>query len=162
MTNQFARLTLGAIRVMAVFTLAAGVTHCSRAMTPVPNNTHGPAATPVQDAPVAARAGQGPAAAQEAPQEAQTVYKQRCALCHGAHGQGDGVAAVNLRPQPRSFASEAWQQATTDEAIKTIIVRGGGAVGKSMMMPPAQDLADKTDTLAGLVTVIRAFRPSTH
>lgn len=91
--------------------------------------------------------------------EARTLYGQRCALCHGAHGHGDGVAAANLRPQPRSFAVAAWQQETTDEAIEAIIVKGGAAVGRSMMMPPARDLAGQTDLLQALVAVVRNFGP---
>ena len=91
--------------------------------------------------------------------EATTLYEQRCALCHGAKGLGDGVAAVNLRPGPRSFASEEWQKNTSDEAIMTIIVQGGAAVGRSMMMPPARDLDGQTELLQALVTVVRNFGP---
>lgn len=91
--------------------------------------------------------------------EATTVYNQRCALCHGAHGRGDGVAAANLRPAPRSFADAAWQEGTSDAAIREIIVRGGKAVGRSMMMPPAKDLADQDELLAGLVAIVRNFGP---
>lgn len=91
--------------------------------------------------------------------EARTLYGQRCALCHGAKGHGDGVAAANLRPMPRSFAVAKWQQETSDEAIETIIVKGGAAVGRSMMMPPARDLAGQTELLQALVAVVRNFGP---
>lgn len=91
--------------------------------------------------------------------EATTLYDQRCALCHGAKGHGDGVAAANLRPQPRSFASDKWQQETSDAAIMEIIVKGGAAVGRSMMMPPAKDLAGQTELLHALAAVVRNFGP---
>src|SRR3712207_653335 len=33
----------------------------------------------------------------------QRVYAQRCAICHGPTGRGDGPAAPSLIPRPRDF-----------------------------------------------------------
>ncbi|MBK8946793.1 MAG: cytochrome c [Ignavibacteriae bacterium] len=32
-----------------------------------------------------------------------TLYQTNCASCHGADGNGDGVAAAALNPKPRNF-----------------------------------------------------------
>ena len=34
-----------------------------------------------------------------------TVYRERCAVCHGADGRGDGPAAGVLSPRPRDFTT---------------------------------------------------------
>jgi len=35
--------------------------------------------------------------------DGQAIYAQRCAICHGAEGDGNGPGAVNLDPKPRDF-----------------------------------------------------------
>ena len=116
-----------------------------------------PSRAPAQ-APAAAPAPAAPNP-QAAFAEAQQIYAQRCSLCHGAGGKGDGVAAVNLRPQPRTFVDAAWQKSTRDEDVAMIIVRGGRSVGKSMMMPASGDLADRPEVVRALVEVVRGFGP---
>ncbi len=38
------------------------------------------------------------------------LYAQQCALCHGAAGKGDGVAAAALNPKPRDFTTvDGWK-----------------------------------------------------
>ena len=49
-------------------------------------------------------AGGGDAAA-----AAKTVFAQRCTLCHGPEGKGDGPAAANLNPKPRNYGDATWQ-----------------------------------------------------
>lgn len=88
---------------------------------------------------------------------AQDVFAQRCVLCHGHKGQGNGVAAENLRPKPRNLQDAAWQKSVTDADIAAIITKGGASVGKSMMMPANPDLADKSGVIAGLVKIVRSF-----
>ena len=155
-------------RLAALVALVPVAAACSRPMTPpapatAPGASQGATAEGLAPAPrpmpTATSASGTPkrAVAAVPVAEASTVYSQRCALCHGAHGLGDGVAAVNLRPGPRSFADAAWQNSTEDAAIADIIVRGGKAVGRSMMMPPAKDLAAQTELLAGLVAIVRNF-----
>src|SRR5687768_11220145 len=63
---------------------------------------------------------------------AQTLFSQRCAVCHGTSGKGDGPGAVALNPKPRDYTNTAWQKSVSDDELKKIIVQGGQAVGKSM------------------------------
>jgi mono/diheme cytochrome c family protein len=89
--------------------------------------------------------------------EAQKIFTQRCVMCHGANGTGNGVAAANLNPKPRNYTDKAWQASITDEALQKIIVGGGDSVGKSMMMPANPDLKEKPEVVNGLVKIIRGF-----
>ena len=51
------------------------------------------------------------------------LYKQQCAICHGATGKGDGVAGMTLNPKPASFHSERIKN-ETDGAIFWKITNG--------------------------------------
>lgn len=107
--------------------------------------------------------GQATAAASAAPatpeDEARGIYRDRCAVCHGAQGGGDGPAGMALTPRPRSFRDAAWQAATTDEQIERVIAEGGAAVGKSAAMPANADIAARRPVLAALRAHLRTFRP---
>jgi mono/diheme cytochrome c family protein len=97
-----------------------------------------------------------PAAIPEAAmKEAKEIFAQRCSTCHGAGGKGDGAAAAALNPKPRDLTSADWQKGATDEHIDKIILGGGSAVGKSPMMPPNPDLANKPDVVHGLRQLVR-------
>lgn len=91
-------------------------------------------------------------------EEAQTLYRDRCAVCHGAQGAGDGVAGAALNPRPRNFQESAWQTATTDDQIERVIREGGAAIGKSPAMPPNPDLVSRPAVVAALRQHIRAMR----
>lgn len=100
-------------------------------------------------------------AAAPANPEAVAAARQRfdtlCASCHGADGTGNTPTAAALDPKPRNYTSTEWQESTTDAQISEIIVKGGAAVGKSMLMPANPDLADKPEVVAELVKIIRGF-----
>jgi len=85
-----------------------------------------------------------------ATQEADTVWQQRCATCHGATGKGDGAAAAALTPKPRDFTSAAWQSSVTDAHIEKIIAEGGQSVGLSMLMVANPDLVAKPEVIKAL------------
>ena len=91
------------------------------------------------------------------PESSRNYFASVCSTCHGPKGAGDGALSAALNPKPRNFSDKAWQQSTTDEALKKVIVEGGAAVGKSAVMPPNPALAEDTETLNGLVKLIRAF-----
>jgi len=56
------------------------------------------------------------------------VYAQRCALCHGAEGKGDGAAAAGLNPKPRNHTDGTYMNARTDGDLLEVIRIGKGAM----------------------------------
>lgn len=102
----------------------------------------------------AGAADQIPPAAQK---EAQEIFKTRCTMCHGEGGKGDGPAGVALNPKPRDMTDSAWQKSVTDEHIEKIILGGGQAVGKSVLMPANPDLANKPEVIKALRQIVRGF-----
>lgn len=89
--------------------------------------------------------------------QAKTKWLTLCVSCHGKTGNGDGPAAANLNPKPRSFSDKAWQKTITDDHIAKIIVKGGAAVGKSSTMPPNPDLEGKQSIVDELVKKVRSY-----
>ena len=85
---------------------------------------------------------------------APAIYAERCSSCHGDMGRGDGLAGRSLAPRPRDFGDAAWQHATSDERIRTVIRRGGSAMRLSPTMAAHPDLSD--DELDVLVAYIRS------
>lgn len=92
-----------------------------------------------------------------AAREAKEIWTGRCVTCHGTTGKGDGAAAVALNPKPRAFGDADWQKSVTDEHIEKIILEGGMAVGKSVLMPGNPDLAGKPAVVKALRGVVRDF-----
>ncbi|MDH3256092.1 MAG: c-type cytochrome [Nitrospinota bacterium] len=62
------------------------------------------------------------------------IYKEYCAQCHGAKGEGDGPAAAGLEPKPAVHAKMALDQFPMDY-LYNVVYYGGKAVGKSHYMP---------------------------
>ncbi|HMJ15827.1 MAG TPA: c-type cytochrome [Polyangiaceae bacterium] len=89
--------------------------------------------------------------------EAQRMFKIRCSVCHGMTGKGDGPGAAALNPKPRDYTNPEWQKSVTDEQIKSTILKGGAAVGKSPTMPASPDLESRPELLEGLVQVVRSL-----
>ena len=116
---------------------------------------------PKAAAPPAPAATPAPVTASAEPLTAESVFKTRCSTCHGEGGHGDGPADVALNPKPRNYTDGEWQKSVTDDQLKKTIVGGGIAVGKSPLMVPNPDLADKPDVVEGLVKIIRGFPPKT-
>jgi len=59
------------------------------------------------------------------------VYAQRCAVCHGPDGRGNGPAAPSLIPRPRDFTSELFKYKSTpygqppsDNDLRKVIANG--------------------------------------
>ena len=89
---------------------------------------------------------------------ARKIFVQRCQMCHGASGKGDGPSAKSIEgPKPRNYTDPAWQASVKDEEIAEIIVKGGSALKKNPAMPAQQDLKDKPEVVKEIVKLIRGF-----
>jgi len=56
------------------------------------------------------------------------VYANRCVLCHGPLGKGDGSASAALNPKPRNHTDGSYMNAQTDEQLLEVIRKGKGAM----------------------------------
>jgi mono/diheme cytochrome c family protein len=56
------------------------------------------------------------------------VFAQRCALCHGPDGHGDGPGSKALNPKPRNFHDTAYMSSRTDAQLLDTIHKGKGAM----------------------------------
>ena len=85
------------------------------------------------------------------------IWNERCVNCHGLRGAADGPQARLLDPPPRKLNDRGWQQSVTDEHLRTVIVDGGLAVGKSSLMAANPDLSNKPEVVDALVAYIRTL-----
>ena len=111
---------------------------------------------PTRAAPSAAAAATVAAPASPADQ-AKAIAQSRCASCHGSGGKGDGPNATTLAVKPRDLSAKEWQKSVSDSQIHAIIVKGGGGVGKSILMPPNPDLESKPEVVDALVKLVRGY-----
>jgi cytochrome c551/c552 len=88
---------------------------------------------------------------------AQALFNERCVVCHGSDGRGNGPASGALNPKPRNYTDTAWQGSVSDDQLRKTIKLGGAAVGKSPLMPASPDLDDKPEVVEGLVRIVRKF-----
>jgi mono/diheme cytochrome c family protein len=56
------------------------------------------------------------------------VYQERCALCHGPEGKGDGPAAAGLNPKPRNHTDGKYMNTRTDDQLLEVIRHGKGGM----------------------------------
>lgn len=128
----------------------------------------GHAALPATPGPTGVRALLGRGASALAPGEARAqgggdlalgrqAYEQKCALCHGLSGKGDGPAADRLLPRPRDFTAGKYKIRTTSGQLPTdqdlFRVITDGMPGTSM--PPWRTLPEKTRW--ALVAYVKTF-----
>jgi len=92
------------------------------------------------------------------PGAGKALYEQKCALCHGASGKGDGPAAELLLPRPRDFSAGKYKirttasgQLPTDRDLFRVISEG--MPGTSM---PAWKMLPEKDRWA-LVAYLKDF-----
>jgi len=67
--------------------------------------------------------------------EGKKIYATYCIGCHGDQGKGNGAAASALPVKPANLADGTVMNQLPDKFLVEIISKGGGAVGKSPLMP---------------------------
>lgn len=85
------------------------------------------------------------------------LYEQHCASCHGAGGKGDGPAAAALNPRPISLADKSIMAKRKDTELFAVIQKGGGAIGKSPLMPPFGGALKGSEEIHDLVAFVRSL-----
>ncbi len=95
-------------------------------------------------------------AASPAPVQADALYKQYCASCHGPDGKGNGPAAAALPVKPADHTNPAAMSKISDAELFKAIKEGGQAVGKSPAMPPWGGTL-KDEQIRALVAYVRSL-----
>ena len=54
------------------------------------------------------------------------IYAEKCTVCHGPGGKGDGPGGAALNPKPRDHTSGAYMNARTDDQLLEVIRNGKG------------------------------------
>jgi hypothetical protein len=89
--------------------------------------------------------------------EAKDIAESRCAMCHGKTGKGDGPNGMTLNPKPQDLTTKEWQKSVSDAQVRSVILKGGAAIGKSPLMPANPDLESKPAVVDELVKIVRTY-----
>jgi DMSO reductase family type II enzyme heme b subunit len=98
----------------------------------------------------------------QTPVDGESIYRERCAFCHGDNGDGNGPVARYLDPRPRDFTSNQFKFRTTasgelplrDDVIK--IVKQGI---RGTAMPRWEDVLSQAEIEAVVDYVTQNFVP---
>jgi mono/diheme cytochrome c family protein len=71
-------------------------------------------------------AGDGAGGAEGNVAAGQALYAEKCALCHGPNGKGDGPGAAALDPKPRNHTDGTYMNAQSNESLLSVIKDGKG------------------------------------
>lgn len=75
------------------------------------------------------------------PAAGEEVFSRQCVSCHGQEGAGDGPAGAALDPAPTDFTRAELEPGQTFRVVRD----GGGAVGKSAVMPSFERPLDEQE-----------------
>lgn len=64
------------------------------------------------------------ARAEDVKPDAAKIWSQRCQVCHGEGGKGDGVAAQGLKPAPPNFTQAEFWKTHSKEKVRNVITNG--------------------------------------
>lgn len=69
------------------------------------------------------------------------IVTEKCVLCHGQSGKGDGPGGAALNPKPRDWTDHAYMGTRTDDQLYDVIYNGKGSMpawGKSGQLNETQ------------------------
>jgi mono/diheme cytochrome c family protein len=85
-------------------------------------------------------------------EQGKNLYDNRCQICHGADGKGNGPASSSFTPRPVNLTGpKFWQQKDIDKTITNTIEHGHG------MMPPMGLSPDQIKAVIDYLS--HAFKP---
>lgn len=86
--------------------------------------------------------------------QGRALFRERCTLCHGDLGDGRGVRARDLSPQPRNLTDADWQARTDARRIYYAIAEGR----KGTAMPSWKPTLNAGE-IWSLVAYVRTLAP---
>jgi len=89
-------------------------------------------------------------------QAGKALYDEHCLKCHGEKGKGDGATAKKLKMKMADYSNAAEMAKFSDTDLAKIAAEGGGAVGKSKLMPGYKAKLNEQQ-IADVVAYIRTF-----
>jgi mono/diheme cytochrome c family protein len=74
------------------------------------------------------------------------LYENKCQLCHGVNGKGDGPASAAFRPKPANFTDPDFWKGDVVKKITDSISKGKGAMPAFTLKP--EEIKDIIDYLS--------------
>jgi cytochrome c oxidase cbb3-type subunit 3 len=85
------------------------------------------------------------------------VFQERCSLCHGTDGLGEGILSLSIAKYPNTNLTQA-THAKDENSIREVIVHGASLKSVEKEMPPFGDELTLTqiDSVTQFVVLLRA------
>ena len=83
-------------------------------------------------------------------------FSQLCSVCHGNDGQGEKTFISQIGKKMPDFTDSDWQTSKTNEWIRDVITKGGGAMQLNIAMPSWKEILTKNE-IDDLVSYIRSM-----
>lgn len=85
------------------------------------------------------------------------TYKTLCSDCHGDKGDGRGPLGKTMTPEPANYQNCDVLGKVSDEQIRTLVMEGSEALGKSNAMPGFKKKIQDPASVDQLIEIVRSF-----
>jgi mono/diheme cytochrome c family protein len=124
-SRAFTRPVSAALVAVALFTMANALVGCGGSKST--EQTQAPSTGTEQTAQTSTGGSTAPAGG-AVELDGAKIYSEKCSLCHGPNGKGDGPGGAALNPKPRDHTDGAYMNARTNEQLLEVIHNGKGAM----------------------------------